>query len=53
MILIETRAILAHAKNFGIPIGNASHIAKWAEQYGKSGLGAKALRALSKFLKFK
>lgn len=53
MLLLETKTILAHAKNFGIPIGNASHVKKWAETFGKSGLAAKALKALNKFLKIK
>jgi RHS repeat-associated protein len=53
MLLLETKTILAHAKTFGIPIGNVSHLKKWGDTFGKSGLAAKALRALSKYIKFK
>ena len=52
MIKAETATIRAFAERFGIPIGNAAHIKKWAATFGKAGLSAKAVQALSKFLKF-
>jgi RHS repeat-associated protein len=51
MLEKETKAVLAHAKLYGIPLGNLSHIAKYAEEFGKGELSAKALKALSKFMK--
>ena len=48
----ETATILAHAKQFGIPLGNLSHIKTYAQEFGKGELSAKALQALSKFMKF-
>jgi len=52
MLVVETRKILVHAKTLGIPIGNVAHIKKYAELMGKGELSAKALQALSKFIKF-
>ena len=51
MIIIETKTIIAHAKQLGVPIGNVREIKMWAELYGKDKLAAKAVLALSKFLK--
>lgn len=51
MIVVESAKIEAHAKQLGVPLGNAAHIKKWAELYGKGELSAKAVEALSKFLK--
>jgi len=53
MLLLETETILAYAKKYGIPLGNVSHITKWAETFGRAGLAAKALKVLNKFLKLK
>lgn len=51
MIILETKTIIAHAKQLGVPIGNVKEIKKWAEVYGEDKLAAKAVQALSKFLK--
>jgi hypothetical protein len=52
-LVIELRTITQFAlKHGGIPIGNVAEIKKYAHLYGVSGLGAKAAKALSKFLKF-
>lgn len=50
--LIETQTIRAFSERFGVPLGNAKEIKQWAAKLGTSGLPAKAVRALSKFLKF-
>jgi len=52
MILAETAIIRAHAREFGVPLGNIAHIKKWADQFAKAGLSPKAIQALSKVLKF-
>jgi hypothetical protein len=51
MIILETKTIIAHAKQLGVPIGNVKEIKMWAELYGKDKLAVKAVQALSKFLK--
>lgn len=51
MIVLETNTILAHARQLGVPIGNVKEIKAWAETYGKDKLAAKAVQALSKFIK--
>jgi len=52
MIIVEANAIRAHAESLGIPLGNVAQIKAWASQFGKGELSAKALQALSKFMKF-
>ncbi|MBO9151154.1 RHS repeat domain-containing protein [Chitinophaga sp. GCM10012297] len=52
MIDIETTAIAAHARKFGVPIGNVAHIKNFVGSFGRAGLSARAISALSKFLKF-
>jgi len=49
---IEAEAIRAFANFHGVPIGNVSEIAKYAKEFGVSGLSVKAVTILKKFLKF-
>lgn len=51
MIIAETNKIIIHAKQFGIPLGNITHIKQYAAEFGKGELSAKALEALRKFIK--
>jgi hypothetical protein len=49
---IEAEAIKVFANFHGIPIGNVKEIAKWAKEFGVSGLSTKTLTILKRFLKF-
>lgn len=48
---IEGSAIRTFAAMNGVPLGNAKEIAKWAGEFGLSGLSAKAIKALKPLLK--
>jgi hypothetical protein len=49
---IEANAIKAFADFHGVPIGNVAEIAKYAEEFGVSGLSIKAATLLKNFIKF-
>ncbi len=48
---LESNAIKTFAAMNGIPLGNKMEIAKWAAEFGLSGLSAKAIKALKPILK--
>jgi hypothetical protein len=48
----ESETIRNFALMNGVPIGNSKEIAKWAEEFGVSGLSKRAIKALKPILKF-
>jgi RHS repeat-associated protein len=51
-LLIESKTIADFALKYGIPLGNVAEIKKWSGVFARAKMGTKAIRLLSKFLKF-